>query len=76
MVSGPVEDVDRTALVDKHLLDRIVFEFDRDDHGIVLLVVDAVKIIVSKGHGRHTTSVVRMGYVIDGLEMTEVFLSG
>ena len=63
-------------MVDKHLLDRVVLEFDRDDHGIVLLVVDAVEIVVSKGDGRHTTSMVRMSYVIDKLEMTEVFLLG
>ena len=74
LVSGPVEDVDRTALVDKHLLDRVVLEFNCHDHGIVLLVVDVVEIIVSKGDGRHTMFMVRIGYVIDGLEVTKVFL--
>jgi len=63
-------------LVDKHIFYRVVLEYYSDDHGIILLVVDIVEVIVSKGNGRHATSVVRLGYVIDILEVTEVFLSG
>jgi len=76
LVSCPLEDVNGTVLVDKHLFYCVVFEFHSDYHGLMLLVVDAVEIVVSKGDGGHATSVVRVSYVIDGLEVTEVFLSG
>jgi len=62
-------------LVDENLFDRVVPEFDCDDHGVVLLVVDTMKIIVRKGNERHATSVVIMGYVVNGLELAEMFLS-
>ena len=56
------------------LFDRVVLEFDCHDHEVVLLVVDAMEIIVCKDNGRHVTSVVRVGYVVNGLELAEMFL--
>jgi len=35
-----------------------------------------VEVIVNKGNGQHAMFVVRVGYVIDGLGVKEVFLSG
>jgi len=75
LVSGLVKDVNRTALVDKHLFNRAVFELDGDDHGVILLVVDAMEIGVSECDGGHSTSIVRVGYVVDGLNVTKIFLS-
>jgi len=76
LVGCLVEDVNRTALIDKHLLYRVVLEIYSDEHRVILLMGDAVEVIVSKGNGRHVASVVRLGYVIDGLEGAKVFLSG
>ena len=72
----PVEDVDRATLVNKDFLNGVVFDFNSDDHGVVLLVVEAVKVVVYEDDGRHATSVMGMGNVVDGLNMAEVFLSG
>jgi len=76
LIGGPVEDVDRAALVNKDFLNGVVFDFNSDDHGVVLLVVDAVKVVVCKDDGRHVASVMGMGNIVDGLNMAEVFLSG
>jgi len=62
-------------LVDEDIFYCIVLEFNRDDHGVVLLVVNAMEIIVCKGNGRHATSVVGVGYVVNRLELAEMFLS-
>ena len=62
-------------MVDEDLFYRVVLEFNRDDHGVVLLVVDVVEIIVDKGNGRHAASVVGVGYVVNGLELSDMFLS-
>ena len=39
-------------------------------------MVEAVKVIICEDDMRHTTSVVGMGDVVDGLYMAEVSLSG
>ena len=76
MIGGPVEDVDRAALVNKDFLNGIVFDFNSDDHGVILLVVETVKVVVYEDDGRHAASVMGVGNVVDGLNMAEVFLSG
>jgi len=35
-----------------------------------------MEIIVCEGDGRHVASVVGVGYVVDGLEVAKIFLSG
>jgi len=75
LICCPVKDVNRAALVNKDFLDCVVFDFNSDDHGVVLLVVEAVKVVVREGDGRHATSVMGMGNMVDGLDMAEVFLS-
>ena len=76
LVGGPVEDIERAALVYKDFLNSVVFDFNRGDHGVILLVVEAMKVVISKDDGRHATSMVGMGDMVDGLDMTEVSLSG
>jgi len=76
LVSGPVEDVNRAALINEDFLNSIILDFDNDDHGVILLVVEAVEVIIYEYNGRHTASVVGMGDVVDGLYMAEVSFSG
>jgi len=76
LVSGPVEDVNGAALVNKDFLNGVVFNFNRDDYGVILLVVEAMKVVICEDDGRHAASMVGMGDMVDGLDMTEVFLSG
>ena len=76
MIGGPVEDVDRAALVNKDFLNGVVFNFNSDDHGVVLLVVEVLKVVVCEDNVRHAASVMGMGNMVDGLNMAEVFLSG
>jgi len=76
LICGPIEDVNRAALLNKDFLDCVVFDLNSDDHGVVLLVVEVVKVIVREGDGRHAASVMGMGNKVDGLYMAEVFLSG
>ena len=76
MICCPVEDANGAALVDKDFLDYVVFGFDSDDHGVVLLVIEAVKVIVCEDDGRHATFVMGMSDMVDGLNIAEVFLSG
>jgi len=76
LIGGPIEDVDGAALVNEDFLDGIVFDFYSDDHGVILLVVEAVKVVVYEDDGRHATFVMGMDNMVDGLNMTEVFLSG
>ena len=73
MVSGLVKDFDGTTLVDKYLFNRVVLKFNGDDHGVILLVIDAMEIIVGEGDGGHSAFVVTMGYIVDGLDVTKVF---
>ena len=75
LVSGPMKDINGTTLVYGHLFDREVLELDCDDHGIILLLVNNVEIDIGKGDGGHLASVVGVGNVVDGLDITEVFLS-
>jgi len=35
-----------------------------------------MEVIVCEGYGRHAASMVGMGYVVDGFEVVEMFLSG
>jgi len=62
-------------LVDEDLLDDIFFQLHRDDHGVILLVIEAMKIVIYEGYEGHTTSVVGVGDMVDGLYMAEVSLS-
>jgi len=62
-------------LVDKDILDCVVFKLDRDDHGVILLVINAMKVIVCKGNERHAAPMVGVGYVVKGLELAKMLLS-
>ena len=66
LVSGPVNDINETALVCEYLFYYEVLELDGDDHGILLLLVDTVKISISEGDGGHSSCVVGVGNVVDG----------
>jgi len=76
LIGSPVKNVNKVALVDEDFLDGVVFDFNSDDHGVVLLVVEAVKFIVCEDDGRHAAFVMGMGNMVDGLNIAEVFLSG
>jgi len=76
LVGGPVKDVNGAALVDKDILNDVVFDFNSDDHGVILLMVEAMKVVICEDDGRHATSVVGMCDMVDELDMAEVFLSG
>ena len=76
LVSGLVEDIDRAALINEDFLNNIIFDFNNDDHGVILLVVEAVEVIICEYDRRHTASVGGMGDVVDGLYMAEVSFSG
>ena len=75
MISGPVEDVNRAALINKDFLNSIILYFDSDDPGVILLVVEAMEVIICEYNGGHTASVVGMSDVVDGLYMAEVSFS-
>jgi len=76
LISGPVENVNRATLVNEDFLNGVVFNFNSDDHGVILLVVEAVKVVVCEDDVGHATSVMEMSNMVDGLNMAEVFLSG
>ena len=76
LICSPIEDVDGDALVEEDFLNCVVFYFDGDDHRVILLVIKALKIIVREGYRGHATFVMRMGDVVDGLDMAEVSLPG
>jgi len=76
LVVGPVEDLNRVALINKDFLNGVVFDFNSDDNGVILLMVEAMKVVICEDDRRHATSVVGMGDMVDGLDMAEVFLSG
>ena len=65
LIGGLVKNVNRVALVDEDFLNSVVFNFNSDDHGVVLLVVAVVKVIVCEDDGRHAASVIGMGDVVD-----------
>jgi len=77
LIRSPIDNVDGAALVDEDFLDGIVFYLNGDDHRVILLVIKVMKIVVCEGCEGHVTSVMRMGDVVDGLDMAEVsFLGG
>ena len=76
LARSPIEVVNRAALVDEDFLDCVVFYFNGDDHRVILLVIEALKIVVREGYGGHATSMMRMGYVVDGLDMAKMSLHG
>jgi len=49
LIGGPIENVDRATLVDEDFLNGIVFDFNSDDHGVVLLVVEVVLFVKMMG---------------------------
>ena len=59
-------------MINKDFLNSIIFNFDGDDHGVILLVVEAVEVVICEYDGGHTASVVGMGDMVDGLYMAEV----
>jgi len=76
LVGGLVEEVNRAALVHKDIFNGVVFDFNRDDHGVILLMVEIMKVVICEDDGRHAAPVVGMDDMVDGLDMTKVFLSG
>ena len=76
LVSGSVEDINRAALINKDFLNGIILDFNSDDHGVILLVVEAVEVIFCEYNRRHTACVVGMGDVVDALYKAEVSFSG
>jgi len=75
LVGGPIEDINGAALINEDFLNSIIFDFNSDNHGVILLMVEAMKVIICKDDRRHTASVVGMSDVIDGLDMAEVSFS-
>ena len=63
-------------MIHKDFLNGIIFDFNGDDHGVVLLVVEAVEIVIREYDGGHTTFVIGMSDMVDGLYMAEVSFSG
>ena len=76
LVGGLVEDVNEAALINKDFLNGVVFDFNSDDHGVILLMFKAMKVVICEDDRRHAASVVGMGDMVDGLDMAEVSLSG
>jgi len=76
LVGGPIEDINEAALINKDFLNNIVFNFNGDNHGVILLMVEAMKVIICEDDRRHAASVVGMGDMVDGLDMAEVSFSG
>jgi len=76
LVGAPVEDVNGATLVNKDFLNSVVFDFNRDDHGVIFLVVEAMKVVFCEDDRRHVVSVVGLGDMVDGLDMAEVSFSG
>jgi len=62
-------------LVNEDFLDDIVFQLNRDDHRVILLLFKAMEVVVCEGYGGHAASVVGVGDIVDGLYMAEVFLT-
>jgi len=65
LVCCPIKDVNGTALVKEDFFYCVIFYFDGDDHRVILLVIEAVKIVIREGYGRHAVSVMRMGDVVN-----------
>ena len=76
LVGGPVEDINGATLINEDFLNSVVFDFNSDNHGVILLMVEAVKVVIREGDRRHMAFVVGMSDMVDGLDMTEVSFSG
>ena len=76
LVGGPVEDINEAALINEDFFNSVVFDFNNDNHEVILLMVEAVKVVICEDDRRHTASVVGMGDMVDGLDMAEVSFSG
>ena len=76
VVGGLVEDINGAALINEDFLDSVIFDFNSDNHGVILLMVETVKVIICKEDGRHTAFMVGMGDVVDRLDMAEMSFSG
>ena len=76
LVGGPVEDINGAALINEDFLNSVIFDFNSDNHGVILLMVEAVKVIICEDDRRHTASVVGVGDVVDRLDMAEMSFSG
>ena len=61
-------------MVYEHLIYCKVLELDGDEYWIILLLIDAMEIGVGE-YGGHATSMMGIGDVVDGLDVTKVFLS-
>jgi len=70
------EPVDRFIIGDRGSGWQMEFLVSCPVKYVILLVVDVVEVVVSEGDGGHVASVVRVSYVVDGLEVTKVFLPG
>ena len=76
LVGGPVKDIDRAALINEDFLHNVIFDFNSDNHGVILLMVETVKVIICEDDRKHTAFMVGMGDVVDGLYMAEVSFFG
>ena len=45
LVCYPVKDVNRGAFVDEDFFHCIIFYFNSDDHRVILLMIEAMKVI-------------------------------
>ena len=69
LVGGPVEDINKAALINKDFLNSVVFDFNSDNHGVVVLMVEAMKVVICEDDRRYAASVVGMGDMVDGLDI-------
>ena len=76
LVDGPVEDINGAALINEDFLNSVIFDFNSDNHGVILLMVEAVKVIICEDDRRRTAFVVGIGDCVDRLDMAEVSFSG
>ena len=76
LVGGLVKNINRAALINEDFFDSVIFDFNGDNNGVILLMVEAMKVIIYKNDGRHTASVVGMGDVVHRLDMAEVSFFG
>ena len=76
LVGGPVEDINGAVLINKDFLNSVVFDFNSDNHGVILLMVEVMKVVICEDDRRHAASVVGMSDMVDGLDMAKVSFSG
>ena len=76
LVGGPVEDINGAALINKDFLNSVIFDFNGDNHGVILLMVEAMKVVICEDDRRHAASVVGMDNMVDGLDTADVSFSG